>query len=191
MPTDWKKLRKRWRFTEASLPEVVDDIAELLGVCRAHVPQLHDIDSILGPTQYDVEDITPDVLDFAEQRHRAGMERIFRMARLYNERVQQHNIALGFEDDPVVVQYKTPEQQKETKRKKLYGHPATAILRWMGVEDWSYEEAQVAMRAHGFEMAESTIKTQFRMGRNGDRPVPKLTKAQKKELYDSAAANLE
>tara|TARA_R100000808_G_scaffold6960_3_gene20371 strand:+ start:7120 stop:10173 length:3054 start_codon:yes stop_codon:yes gene_type:complete len=59
----------------------------------------------------------------------------------------------------------------------------TAIIRWMGREGFTFEEAQAALIEAGLEAAESTIKTQLGAGRRGLRgAVADLDESQKKWL---------
>jgi SPP1 gp7 family putative phage head morphogenesis protein len=65
----------------------------------------------------------------------------------------------------------------------LWGHQPTAVLRWMGQDGWSAEDAQRAMQASGVEVSLPTIKTQLGAGRTGQRGDPaKLTNDQIIEL---------
>ena len=78
-----------------------------------------------------------------------------------------------------------------SKRKKLFGYNATAILRWMGKDEWTMEDAKKACKALGLDVADGTITAQLAAGRKGTRgePAP-LTKKQISELYDAVDGDL-
>lgn len=47
------------------------------------------------------------------------------------------------------------------KRPKIFGHSATAILRWMGKQDYTVEEARKALEKMGASCSDSTIKSKM------------------------------
>ena len=54
----------------------------------------------------------------------------------------------------------------------VFGHPVTAVIRWMGKENWTTDEARKALDGLGVSTAEATIKTQLGAGRSGKRGEP-------------------
>lgn len=79
-----------------------------------------------------------------------------------------------------------PKQEGEGKRDLFFGHPATSVIRWMGKEGWSFEDAQKVLAHHNISVAGGTIRTQLLCGRKGMRGDPaKLSKAQIAELNEA------
>jgi len=79
-------------------------------------------------------------------------------------------------------------QQESGKRDKVFGFPATAVLRWMGKEGWSKAEARKALDSLGAEVADATIAAQLRAGATGERgPPAALSSSQENDLYTAAA----
>lgn len=65
----------------------------------------------------------------------------------------------------------------------LWGHQPTAVIRWMGKEGFSFQEAQAALQASGVDVAPGTIRAQLLAGRTGQRGAPApLTLEQIEEL---------
>lgn len=79
---------------------------------------------------------------------------------------------------------KVVEKKRSIKeRKELFGHSITSIIRWMGVEDWSFESASTALKSAGVEIAEATIRIQLKAGKAGLRgPAAELTSKEAKAL---------
>lgn len=71
------------------------------------------------------------------------------------------------------------------KRYTLFGHPVTAVLRWMGTDAWTVEQSRAALTAMGIEdVADATLTAQLRAGRKGERgPAAELTEDQINQLY--------
>lgn len=72
-------------------------------------------------------------------------------------------------------------------RISLFGHPVTAVLRWLGANDWKVDDVKKVLGELGLEVADSTIAIQLRAGKVGDQsrgePAP-ITEAQANELLD-------
>ncbi len=70
-------------------------------------------------------------------------------------------------------------------RLSLLGYPVTAVLRYMGANGWTYEEAIACLKRHNCEPAEATIRIQLTAGKKGNKdrgePAP-LTPNEVKEL---------
>jgi hypothetical protein len=76
-----------------------------------------------------------------------------------------------------------PKQEGEGKRDLFFGHPVTSVIRWMGKQAWSFDDAQKALTHHNISVAAGTIRTQLLCGRKGMRGVPaKLSKEQIADL---------
>ena len=72
-------------------------------------------------------------------------------------------------------------------RYSLYGHPATAVLRWMGKEGLTVEQAERLLQSHGLGVSGTTVRIQIRAGKTGDRGDPAaLTHEQRKDLLSRA-----
>ncbi len=82
-----------------------------------------------------------------------------------------------------------PERQERnkgtvSKRASLFGQPVTAVIRWMGDDGWSFDQAYAALAKLKIPVADTTIKAQLRAGQRGERGDPaKLSATQEHELY--------
>lgn len=90
----------------------------------------------------------------------------------------------------VAVITKQKEENPElTQRSELVGHSVTSVLRWMGANGWTLEQAREALKRHNIEVAEVTLTSQFRGGQLGKRGEPaQLTKEQIAELSGEKSA---
>lgn len=90
-----------------------------------------------------------------------------------------------------------PEGQRESKRVgttvpgqarvNLFGHPVTAVIRWMGKHEWDFKQATRALVNLGSGCAEATVRAQLRAGKLGQRGDPaKLSEAEVKKLTDAS-----
>lgn len=88
---------------------------------------------------------------------------------------------------PKLISYEEFKQQEQskTKRKKIWGINISAILRCMGKEGFSFEEAKIVMKYFEVDVEESTIRGQLwcgtRRGKYGE--IPELQDWQLNELY--------
>lgn len=71
-------------------------------------------------------------------------------------------------------------------RYEVFGFPVTAVLRWMGKNDWKVKQARCVLDKMGLQaVATPTLQAQIGAGRNGQRGDPAaLTPAQVKQLND-------
>lgn len=78
--------------------------------------------------------------------------------------------------------------EKGGKRYNLWGFPITAVLRWMGKNEWKMEHAKRALHGLGItDVADPTYSAQLRAGKKGERGEPaKLTPEQIAELRKHA-----
>lgn len=93
-------------------------------------------------------------------------------------------------DSPVPAE---PEGQREGKRVgtsmpgqsriNLFGHPITAVIRWMGKQGWDFSDASKALANVGGSCAEATVRAQLRAGKLGQRGEPaNITSDEAKKL---------
>ena len=86
---------------------------------------------------------------------------------------------------------KTPKPAKEEKKGRVgvFGYAATAVIRWMGQNKWSAEDAAKVLKSLGVSVAEATIKIQLRAGLTGERgdPAP-ISKSEEKKLKQARVA---
>lgn len=133
--------------------------------------------TLLEEKGLDPEDISPHVVLHANSIMRRDWERV-------TERVSEYNSRF---EEKVVGEFDQPASVTTIKRSKLFGHPVTAVIRWMGAEDWDYDDAQKALLALNIEMSESTIRAQLRAGKLAERGEPaELTDEQERQLYRAA-----
>lgn len=58
----------------------------------------------------------------------------------------------------------------------LFGLQPVAVVRWMGANDWTIDEAKTALDASGVSLADATLKIQLKAGKTGTRgPAAELT----------------
>lgn len=77
------------------------------------------------------------------------------------------------------------QESTHTKRQKLWGYPVTAVIRWMGSEGFTWQEAANVLKKLGVDVADSTIQIQVRAGETGARgPAANLTPDQANKLHD-------
>lgn len=65
---------------------------------------------------------------------------------------------------------------------QLWGHQPTAVIRWMGQEGWTWQEAQQVLAKKGLQVPEGTIKTQLSQGKSFKKPPAALTEPQIADL---------
>lgn len=77
-----------------------------------------------------------------------------------------------------------PAQRVGTPRMSLFGQPVTAVIRWMGVNEWTFPMAKKALQEGLLiPVSDSTIRCQLRGAIDGSRGDPaKLTKEQAEKL---------
>ncbi|HVS35728.1 MAG TPA: hypothetical protein VMS17_09105 [Gemmataceae bacterium] len=90
---------------------------------------------------------------------------------------------LPLSDEARDVSAQAPRPRKST-RCEIFGHSATAVIRWMGANRWSFADCRAALAAHGAAgTSDATIQTQLRAGRKGERgPAATITSTQAEEL---------
>ncbi len=69
------------------------------------------------------------------------------------------------------------------QRYDLFGHPVTAVIRWMGKNKFDFATARKALDDNGVACADATVKIQLRAGAKGERGEPaKITKEEAAKL---------
>jgi hypothetical protein len=60
------------------------------------------------------------------------------------------------------------EGKKGGKKYRIWGHPVTAVLRWMGGDAWTFDDARTALKLLGVpDVGDNTVKAQLLAGRKG------------------------
>jgi hypothetical protein len=130
----------------------------------------------------------------AHELHRKQIqETIERLARLYHQRgapepdsesEAQHQKLAAIEGQTKKKKRK-PATTGSTQRIKIFDHPVTAVLRWMGKHNWNVKDAMHVVQKLGAKVAKSTCNIQVKAGKTGDRGAPaKLTRDQIKQLKE-------
>jgi hypothetical protein len=110
------------------------------------------------------------------------------LARVRKGEVANPNDSFDDTDNTIKPKAEKPEgsiRKSTGKQVKIFGEfAATAILRWMGANDWKFEPALLAIVTLGCpDLSESTVRIQLRAGKKGERgPIPTLTKSQVAQL---------
>jgi hypothetical protein len=86
-------------------------------------------------------------------------------------------------------QVEVTQGQKGGRRYDLFGHPVTAVIRWMGKAGWDKAKAKKGLAKMGIECSDTTVGIQLRAGAAGntDRGDPAvLTPGQAAQLEEAA-----
>lgn len=154
------------------------------GVCK--------FPDLLEEVDLEKNDIDDHVIAEAEAKDRIFMAKIQqRVAALNAKIIERERKALGLCDSPKttareegVAPVSKGKPKEDGKRKKIYGYPATSVIRWMGKEGFSYEEAAKVLKHFGCDTAKNTVKIQLVAGKRGERGDPAdLTLTQERELH--------
>lgn len=89
---------------------------------------------------------------------------------------------------PAKSTQQTTNAAPKAGRSQLFGYSATAVMRWMGANGWSFDKAMAAFAGMGVDdLSETTFKIQLRAGVKGERgdPAP-VTDKQAAELEAAA-----
>lgn len=73
---------------------------------------------------------------------------------------------------------------REVHRIDVLGYAVTAVLRWMGKQGWTFQQARTVLnRFKAKDTADNTIRAQLRAGAKGERgPAAPLTKEERQKL---------
>lgn len=159
---------------------------------------------VLADVNLTTDDMTEEVIETAHDMSRDAIARIRSKIEKHNQEVMRKGMdtesVVTINDQPVTVEnVKTDNKQQRVakkparpttgKRGDIFGHSATAVLRWMGKEGgWSKEDAGKAVRTMGGkDIADATVSIQLKAGAKGERGAPAdITKKQAKELRAAA-----
>jgi SPP1 gp7 family putative phage head morphogenesis protein len=72
----------------------------------------------------------------------------------------------------------------------LWGLQPTAVVRWMGKEGWSFEDAKKALAASDVSIADATLKIQLRAGKTGERGDPATLTAEQIQQLNTRRGGL-
>jgi hypothetical protein len=60
------------------------------------------------------------------------------------------------------------EGKKGGKKYRIWGHPVTAVIRWMGSDAWTFDDVRLALKELGVpDVGDNTVKAQLIAGRKG------------------------
>ncbi len=87
-------------------------------------------------------------------------------------------------DVPSPIPNKSTKGTRKQVRAQVFGYSITAVLRWMGKEGWTFEDAAVVCATIGAaKIADVTIRLQLKAGKDGLRgPAAPITASQAKQL---------
>jgi predicted Zn finger-like uncharacterized protein len=111
-----------------------------------------------------------------------------KVAELTKEQVAELEAAAGKGVAPPGAESKTlddPDKAGTGKAPRYYvlGHSVVSVLRWMGKQGWTVEEAWTALRHYGVEPSDACVRMSIRQGKTGSRGTPaELTPEEEVEL---------
>lgn len=74
-------------------------------------------------------------------------------------------------------------ERRRGQQYELYGHPVTAVFRWMGKNGWTKEEALKVVEHFKIECSPLTVDRQIKAGSKGERGEPaEITTEQASEM---------
>ncbi len=179
-----KKTTKRKRKKDPAI--VVQDIADMVdrrGVLatdlyRSHLLGFTFVRSYFRDIGLDIDKIEETYCFRADRQNVRTMNEIL-------ERVKEHNKRIGADCLPEEREF--PDLTPKKSVKKLFGQNVTAVIRWMGTDAWDLDEVKKAFQTLDIQVADSTIDTQLRAGKKGQRGDPaKLSETQMETLYQAA-----
>jgi hypothetical protein len=185
-----EKLRRRRTQKIKRIEQRLADAADREGMTVEDIARRSDLCETYGVDQ---SQLTGALVHRAHELLRAQItETMQRLAALYHQRgtPDPDTESDELESRLARLDKKKPKKKRPATsgakaRTKVFGHPVTAVLRWMGKRNWSVEEAQKALKHFGAEAASSTCKIQLKAGKTGSRGEPaKLTRNQSKKLKE-------
>jgi len=158
------------------------------------------ISRMLGDHKKNIQDFSihtrSDTIEHAALRIKETRLKIKAYAHYLKEEAERLDKECIATDQALLAQVKQIQVEKESspakkegegKRDLFFGHPVTSVIRWMGANGLSFEEAEKSLKHHGISVAAGTIRTQLLCGRKGTRGEPaSLSKAQIKEVLAAA-----
>ena len=154
------------------------DIADREGIAPCHVLRFPKLMTELNVA------VNQDDVELANRLLRTAIEDTIR-------KVCRHTTSFDDVQHTVERERDVPKQSRKTttgkERVKILGYSATAVLRWMGANDWSFEDAGIVMNTLGaYSISDATIRIQLNAGKKGERgPAAPVTKQQAKILHES------
>lgn len=161
----------------------------------------------------EIEDLTPDIIRRAHELDRADWRKVAKWCENRNRAIEARiaakeqrpefgaQLPLGtvrrvfdapqdkeWEDSagnptPATQLKLSIEPESTGSRVKLFGFPATAVIRWMGKQKFTLAQATRALNDLKANVAKGTIQAQLRAGEKGERGDPAaLTAEQEKRL---------
>lgn len=164
----------------ASLAKHADLLGRSIGSVAKDAAALEAID-------LDVSDVSDVVLAHAYRLQRRWETEFFaRVEELFPTRPPVTTIETGPAEQPeeeeeeevVVVEAPVP------KAKKIWGHAATSIVRWMGAHNWTEKQASKCLQWQGIELSSTTIKIQLRAGLKAERGGPAALTSMQEDLLN-------
>jgi len=137
----------------------------------------------------------PDIYDLALRPTPNNLRRLYSLGYLPQGELETCLTILGSvtpseEGDETMSKSSTKKAAKSesTPRVTLFEQSVTAVLRFMGLNDWVFDDARLALNTLGAsEISDTTIRIQLRAGKKGERGEPaKLTKSQIASLKKAA-----
>ncbi len=143
--------------------------------------------------KHKIKGIDERVIQHARAYHRDRMNEIVRIADDRNAEIEKAaRQEMGLNDDSETETKEEPQGQETmaatitsrtgTRQLVWDKYAATAMIRWMGVKKWGFDQARYAMNKIGSEVADATIRIQLRRGKAGQAEPAKLNRAEQKKL---------
>lgn len=81
--------------------------------------------------------------------------------------------------------------KRQIVRAQIFGHAATAVIRWMGANGWTFDEARAALAEFGAAgISDTTVRIQLPAGKKGERgPAAPISEDQAKQLRAAVKTN--
>ena len=209
-----KNLLRGWHFNLEDMIESADDskyvVANLVKAADKYqimAKDVHLFPHIMSEFGLLIEELTGPIISRANAIDRQHMEGVSEAVTIINrmdsllslqrkweasgvstfeEFMQRRNptAAAPVSESPVAVM-ESPDESSRV-RQSVFGHTVTSVLRWMGQEGWTKEQAATALEALDVEAAEGTIAINLKLGQTADwkRGGPaELTDDQATEIY--------
>lgn len=147
-------------------------------------------EDVLVEYNIDPSNITDAIIREAHGLMMDGLARLQRMIRKMNlEREGIKDVIIDVDNAEAKIDgRKKPQRKSGQKRVKLFGFSVTAVLRWMGANDWTFDDAAIAVETLTMtKVSDVTIRLQLKAGREGKRGAPaNISKSQAKQLREAA-----
>lgn len=141
-----------------------------------------------------MDGVTDELVAESSRILRDEVDSVLRRARHLNEgrghvQVVEAGAKVQMVEAGAKVQVVVPKKERvmgKVIRGNILGYSATSVLRWMGANGWSFEDAAVVCAATGCaRISDVTIRLQLKAGKDGTRgPAAPVTAAQAKKLVE-------